>query len=890
MIALLHLVRPLFCFAVALFILASAAVGQGPQSPADAPPAGYTQVEKLDDNVTLAKLTNGLTVLVQENHAAPVATVRCFVKNTGGAFEGRWLGMGLSHLIEHQVAGGTTATITAKEKEDLVDTFGGACNASTSSDMTTYFINCPARHVDVCIDLVADEMQHVVFEQEVFDREFQVVQRELADGEVSRSRVLWKTLAETLYTVHPARNPTIGYLDVLRRATRQDCVDFYQSRYVPNNQIFVVTGDVATDEVLARVAKAYEGTPRSVETYLPMVEEPEQIAPREAIREMEGATYDMVLAWPTVELSDPDLYALDVASYILGEGDSSRLVRKLKYEHQSALSVQTASHTPHYVRGMFAVFAMARPDTWQQAQEDVLAEVYRLGDELVGPEELAKAKKQKASELVFGRQTVEQMAESLGRGYLTAADPAFDKKYVEGIQRVTAEQVRDVARRYFLPERLNRVVIAPPGGAPAKGTATETAKEGEIRAVRLQNGVRVLIKRDTRLPMVNIRAFVLGGSLVDTPETAGRSALVGSMLERGTAQHTAERIAAYFDSIGGRFSTKAGRNSIYGSATVLADDFPGAAALLAECFTASTFPEDEFAKVQRLALGAIARRANSPHAEIMELFFDTLPADSPYHVLEGGKKETVERLTAGDLRAYHARYFAAQNMLVTVFGDVDPDAALAAVRRGFGGVKPNPDLPPITFDWPNAISKNIVRHKQIGKATGMVMLGYPGTSILDEKDHAALTVLDAITSGYTYPGGWLHEELRGEGLVYFVHAVQITGPAPGYFAVVAQTRPDKVEEVVARIEKNLAKAKAGHITQDEFDRAVEMIVSLHAQQNTTIGEQAMQAATYDLYGLGYDYDQSFDQRIRAVTLDDVVRVANKYLGNHVLVTASPAAK
>ena len=106
-------------------------------------------------------------------------------------------------------------------------------------------------------------------------------------------------------------------------------------------------------------------------------------------------------------------------------------------------------------------------------------EVYRLRDELVSPEELAKAKKQKAAELIFSRQTVKQAADSLGRNFITTADPLFDKAYVEGIQKVTAEQVRDVARRYFVPERLNRVMIAPPGGAtkmPGKAAGRPRAK------------------------------------------------------------------------------------------------------------------------------------------------------------------------------------------------------------------------------------------------------------------------------------------------------------------------------------------------------------------------------------------------------------------------------
>ncbi len=105
----------------------------------------YTSVLHLPDNVTLAKLDNGLTVIIQENHTAPVATVRCYVQNTGGAFEGRYLGAGLSHVLEHVVAGGTTTHRTEKEIEKIIASFGGVTNAYTTSDHTTFFIDCPAR-------------------------------------------------------------------------------------------------------------------------------------------------------------------------------------------------------------------------------------------------------------------------------------------------------------------------------------------------------------------------------------------------------------------------------------------------------------------------------------------------------------------------------------------------------------------------------------------------------------------------------------------------------------------------------------------------------------------------------------------------------------------------
>jgi len=861
----------------------------GPAGHSDRPgtQSAYVSLRRLRGGVTLATLANGLTVIVQENHTAPVATVRCYVRYTGSVYEGSHLGAGLSHVLEHVVSGGSTTRRSEKEIERLIDGFGGATNAFTSSHLTAYFIDCPADRVPLAVDLMADAMLHCKFEPAEFDRELKVIRRELADGEVNRQRVLWKLLHQTLYTQHPVRHPVIGYRGVLDRTTREAIIDFYRRRYVPNNQVVVVVGDVKTDTVLAEVARHWASAPRGPEADPALADEPEQLSPRWAVREMDGSAYDMVFAWPTVRLSHPDLYALDLAAYILAEGESSRLARRLKHDEPLALSVRSASYTPHFVRGFFAVLATSPPQTWQRTTQIILEEVDRLRAEPVGLQELARAKKQKAAELVFERQTVQDAAESLGRSYLSTGDPLFDEYYVERIQQVSAEQIRDVARRYLRPERLNRVLIVPPGGTPESVQPRAAAEETPIRKVTLDNGLRVLVKRQGHLPMVNVQAYVLAGSLADDEQTAGRSALVAAMLDKGTAQRTARQIAEFYDSIGGRLSMGAGRFTIFGSIGVLRDDFPQALAVFAECFTRPAFPDEEFQKVQRLALAQIARRTDSPEAEAFELFYDNLPAASPYHLVQGGKLETVERLTAQDLRTYHGRYFVPQNMVVTVFGDIDPNEAVALVREHFGSLRPAADFQPPGFDRPNEIPRNVVRHKQTRKPTGMIVLGYPGTSILQENDHAAMTVLDALVSGYSFPGGWLHNELRGAGLVYYVHAFPIAGPSPGFFAVLSQTWPEKIDEVVGRIQRNLKRVRDGQIPADQFETAKQMVIALHAQENTTLADQARQAALDELYGLGFDHDQGFDQRIRAVTVDDVVRVARKYLNHYVQVTTSP---
>lgn len=852
----------------------------------------YTSIQNLPDNVTLATLENGLTVIVQENHVAQVATVRCYVDKTGSIYEAEHLGAGLSHVLEHVVSGGTTTKRTEKEIEKIIDRFGGATNAYTSSSRTVYFIDCASKDTLMAVDLIADAMQNIVFEPTEFERELRVVRRELADGKVNRLRVKWKMLGQTMYKKHPMRHPVIGYLDVLNRTSNEVIEAFYRERYVPNNQIFVVCGDIDTQEILDKVAAEYANSPHGPVTYIPLPDEPEQMTPRSAHREMEGATFDAILAWPTVKLSHPDLYALDVASYILTEGESSRLARKLKYEKPLVLAIDSASYTPSVVRGSFAVlFTAANGENYLEAKQDVLDAVYSLQTDLIGEAELAKAKKQKSAELVFEAQTVQEAAENLGQNFMSTADPLYSKKYVEGIEQVTAEQIREVARKYFVPQKLNTIVIAPPGGLEEAEQEESKGDAGEAKLVRLDNGLRVLIKRHSHLPMVNIQAYVLGGNLADTTETAGRSAMLAAMLDKGTDTRSAREIAEYFDSIGGKIGMSAGRFTLYGSATVLKEDYPKALGIFADCFTKPALPKDELEKIRTRMLGAIAARAGNPHAEIVDLFYNALPVDSPYHVLTGGTRESVEKLTADDLKAYRERYFVPGQMVVTVYGDIDPDEALKLVKERFGEkLAADSSSSTVSFDRSNALPEMIERHKKIAKETGMVLLGYTTPSIFEKKDYAAMTVLDAMMSGYSYPGGWLHNELRGEGLVYFVHAFQITGPAPGYFAILSQTDPLKTGEVTERIRKNIARAKAGDFTDEEIETAIEMITSLHAQDNTTIGSQASQAALDELYGLGYTYDKGFDKRIQAVTREAMVRAANKYFGNFVLATASPAVE
>jgi zinc protease len=664
---------------------------------------------------------------------------------------------------------------------------------------------------------------------------------------------------------------------------------FYKNRYVPQNMTFVVVGDVQTNDVLDTVLAMFKDFRRTTERQEVLPEEPEQASPRSTRLEMEGPSTHYSVAWPTVPLQDPDLYPLDVASFILTHGDSSRLMRRLRIEQPLAINLSSVSNTPGFVKGWFQVTAECQPRNLAEVRRIIFEEIERLKNEPVSAGELAKAKQQKAAEHVFSQAKVENQAEMLAESFRSTGDPLFDSRYVEGIQKVTAAQIQEVARRYFLPERLNTVQIDPLGSRAAAETATaEKSAESETVKKQLANGLTVLLRRQTVLPMVTIQAYARGGAVSDTTETSGLASLTTEMLERGTKKYSAEQIAEYFDSIGGLLTLNSQTNTSYLQCAVLKDDAPGAMDYVYEMLFRPTFPAEEFANVQQIRLARIASRQANPQTEILDFWAKQIPASNPYSRTSLGSAEAVARLKPADLKKWHSRFFVPNNMVLSIFGDIDPKAVMQQLEASFGMV-PRSD----TFEWPGfperqePLSADVSKHLQMQKKnTAMVLIAFPTISIRDEQTKHALDVLDAVVTGGGGAGGRLHEELRGQQLVYYVFGIQMTGFSPGYFVFLAQTRPESVPEVVKRIRANLDKIAKQGIPQDEFEKAKAKLIVAHAMRNTTPTERAFQASIDELYGLGYDYEKSYAERIGKVTVEDVTAAVQKYFQHGMVITTS----
>jgi len=289
-------------------------------------------------------LPNGLTVIVQEDRSAPVASVQAWCA-TGSVDENDHLGAGLSHILEHMLFKGTK-TNPANAIAQKIQNVGGYINAYTSFDRTVFWIDVPKDGVSVALDVLADAMMNSTLPAEDYAKEQEVIRREFAMGMDDPDRMAGQLLFATAYQRHPYRLPVIGLIDVFNQLTSEDVMRYYRARYVPNNLTFIVVGDVDADAVNKQLADFFKDYPAKSLTPVFIPSEPPQLGRRETHEEFVTELTRLSLSWHIPEITHPDVPALDLLSTILGDGRSSRLYRQLREESGLAYGVSAFSYTP----------------------------------------------------------------------------------------------------------------------------------------------------------------------------------------------------------------------------------------------------------------------------------------------------------------------------------------------------------------------------------------------------------------------------------------------------------------------------------------------------------------------------------------------------------------
>jgi len=843
----------------------------------------------------IERLPNGLQVIVRERHVGGVAAFRIYI-GAGSLNEGEYAGAGISHLLEHVVSGGSTPTRSEDQIRAALEAIGARTNAHTSKQFVCYHGEAGADRIGELIPIVADYVMNARIEQAEFDREFEVVQRELERAEADPDHVLWRLADENFFLEHPARHPVIGYLDVLRNLTRDDLAAFCRRTVRPDNAVVVAVGDFDADAVLRQIRAVFGDWPRRAAPSVVLPPRLPQTAPRFAEQPMDVASVRMLLEFPTVPLTHPDLYPLDILAFVLGEGRSSRLVADLRERQGLVQAIACFSYTPAgYDGGRFSVLLQAEPPKAEAARAAVLDHLVRVAREGITAEELAAAKRQKISEHAFTLQTCGTIASDLGTSALLVGDPHFSDRYVRNIQAVTRDEVKRVAAEYLRPETLCETAVRPTA-EPAAGEAgaqpaPARTERPEIISRVLENGVRLLVCPVKDHPTVSIQMVVRGGLSIETEKNAGISHFMSRMLLKGTSRRSASRIAETLDAMGAEMDAASGRNTIYLSARCLAGDFERTFDLAAECLLEPTFPPQEVQHVRAQVLADLVQLEDTPHGEAALFFQRCFFPDSPYRFPVQGSAEVVSRLGREDLEAWHKRLVVGSNLVVAVFGGVDLMAAAHHAARALERLPAGRDLRFPADVPPREVQGREVYIKPSAKGAAVVYVAYPGMDVYNVRDRFPMEVLDTVLSGYEMPAGWLHEALRGRGLVYEVHAYSLWGLLPGYFAAYAVCRPEKAPEVVRVIESAMARAAKEQFTEAQLAPARAKIVTAKELGRETVEGWALEAALDEALGLGCGFAREEIERVRAVTPEEVHRVAQEYLRAPVvvIVTSDPKA-
>lgn len=396
-------------------------------------------------------LDNGLKVLLLEDHKSPAVTFQVWYRV--GARNEKDGKSGLAHFLEHMMFKGTPTT-GPEEYSRIIAKNGGRTNAFTSSDMTVYFATMSREKIGIEIELEADRMANALLGDKYFEPEKKVIQEERRmrtdDNPIS---ALSEATSAVAYTVHPYRRPVVGWMQDILGLTRQDLVDFYKLYYAPNNAYIVMVGDFSTQEMLSKIKAAFGKIPRGPEPPKVSIEEIEQRGERRLVLKKEAELPFVLNFYHAPNLKSADSFALDLLTVVLAGGKSSRLYHDLVYQKRLVRGVDADYSGISIDPAGLSVYAQLLPGIDPATVErEIERGLEKVKSELITARELQKAKNQVEAAFVFAQDSIFGQAMKIGYYEAVGGWRQMDG-YLDGIRKVTREDIRRVARQYLVQDR-----------------------------------------------------------------------------------------------------------------------------------------------------------------------------------------------------------------------------------------------------------------------------------------------------------------------------------------------------------------------------------------------------------------------------------------------------
>jgi zinc protease len=859
------------------------------------------------------KLSNGLEVLLHEDHKLPIVAVDIWyhvgpVKERAGR-------TGFAHLFEHMMFEGSKH-VGEKAHFKYLEAAGATdINGTTSFDRTNYFETVPANQLETALWLESDRMGFLLdtLDRAKLTNQRDVVRNEKRQGEGRPYGIVDEEVYHQLFAKeHPYYADVIGSHADVEAARLNDVREFFTDYYAPNNATIAIAGDYDPAAIKGLIEKYFGPIPQGPAVTVTPVVTPPITAERRKVVTDTVQLPKVILAWLSAPAFKPGDADAVIAAYVLGSGKSSRMYRELVYKQQIAQSV-TCENDSESLASTFECDLIAKPGVTPEKLE---AEAEKIIDEFAQtgpkPEEVEWARNKVETGLISGLQRLGGfggVADQLNYYNQYTGDPGYLPKDLARYDAVTPASVQQYAKATLgkdqrvvvwgvpgkkvlddvprSPEDTDANVKINPQHTPefeaAQAWRATQPKPGPERPLvlpkptvfTLDNGLTVYLVERHELPIVAVQLLTLAGGAANPPDQPGLAGITASMLTEGTAKRSAEEIANEASLLGTDLRATSDTDSAGLGVSLLSKHVGPGLALLADSMEHPAFPTTDLERIRASRLTSLLQQQDNPfqlaqRAGALNLFGTA----NPYAYDGLGTAASLHAITRDQIIAFHAAHYGPRNTLLELTGDITQPEARKLAEETLG--KWNSSAEPVALPQPPAPPerKILLVDKPGSPQTALLAfgVGLPRSS----PDYAAADVMNTMLGGLF--SSRINMNLREEhgytyGAFSFFRYYRGTGP----FIAGAQVRSDVTAPATEQLFKELDGIHTRPLTDAELRLAKDSIIrSLPGDFESAYSVNGQLAQLW-LYNLSLDYYAKLPAQIEGVTSADAQAAAAKYI-------------
>jgi zinc protease len=833
-------------------------------------------------------LKNGLTLIVHEDHKAPIVCVNVWY-HVGSKNE-RPGKTGFAHLFEHLMFNGSEHFdddyFKATEKVGATE-----LNGTTSEDRTDYFQNAPKGALDYLLWLESDRMGHLVgaINQAKLDEQRGVVQNEKRQGENQPYGRVEQLIAHAAYPPgHPYSWTVIGSMEDLNAASLDDVKEWFRTYYGAANATLVVAGDVNTDAVHEKVEKYFGPIPSGP----PLARQEAWIAPRRGthreVMQDRVPQARLYKVWNIPEFGTADGDYLGLVADVLATGKSSRLYRRLVYEDQIATDVSASAELSE-IGGRFYIIATARPgESLKKLEASVDEEVQKFLAHGPTADELERIKAQNLAGFLRG---IERIGGFGGKSDILAENQVFSGSpdhYRVSLQRMreaTARQLQDAARRW-LSDGVCVLEVQP---FPKYETVRDTVdrshlpvptlkpevKFPELHRATLANGLKIVLARRAALPLVNFTLLFDAGYAADPPGAPGTAKLTLTLMKAGTAKGDALRIDDQLARLGATLETGSTLDGSSVSLSALKANLEPSLDLFADVVLHPSFPKEQFERLRKLQLDAIHQEESEPASLALRVLPPLIYGSCHAYGIPltgSGTTNAVEHLSGAKIEKFYQTWLKPNNATLIIAGDTTIEEILPKLERLFGGWKPGPVPVKNLVEVAPAAAPTLYLIDRPGAIQSAIFAAELAPPRSDKADVAIETMNNILGGTFT---SRINMNLREDKhWSYGVHSSLVPARGQRLFLVSAPVQTDKTTESVAELQRELSSLIGSRpITPVELAKAQKDQELKLAGAWETLGHVTHSVAEMVTFGLPSDYFIRYPEKVQELTLLNVEAAA-----------------